>query len=101
MDDFQIFKDKELQNPTDDPIDLGKVKAGETKQFTYYVYNSSVYPYEELNFSVDHEEVTIISAPTELEETSSAEIILEWKPTVDIKRGLKTSLKIEGYQVIG
>lgn len=101
MEDFRLFKDRELKEPVDDPINLGKVKAGTSKQFTFYVYNTSVYPYEELNFSVDHNEVVIISSPKELSEKASAEIILEWKPSVDIKRGLKTSLKIEGYQVIG
>jgi hypothetical protein len=101
MDDFKIFTDEELQNPTDSPILLGKVKAGDIKQFTFYVYNSSVNPYEELNFDVDHKEVTVISAPTEMDEKSSAKLILEWKPSVDVKRGLKTNLKIEGYEVIG
>ena len=101
MSDFKIFKDKELTNEVSDHIDLGKVKAGEKKQFTYYVCNSSTFPYEELNFDVDHKEVRVISAPIEINEKSSGTIILEWKPSVDIKRGLKTSLKIEGFQVIG
>lgn len=99
--DFIIFEDKELTKPVDDPINLGKLKAGETKQFTFYIFNASVYPYEELDFILDHKEVKIISFPTEMQEKTSEIIILEWKPSVDIKRGLKTSLKIEGYQVIG
>ena len=99
--DFQIFEDKELTRPIEAPIDLGKLKAGEEKEFTYYVFNASVHPYEELKFTVDHKEVTIISSPTEMEEKSNAKIVLKWKPSIDIKRGLKTSLKIEGFQVIG
>jgi len=99
--DFKIYKDKALQEPTDDPIDLGKVKAGETKQFTFYVYNSNMNPFEDLEFSVDNAEVSVISAPTDLEEKSSAEITLQWKPSIDVKKGLKTSLKIEGYEIIG
>jgi len=99
--DFKIYKDKALQEPTDDPINLGKLKAGQSKQFTFYVYNSSVNPFEELDFSVDNPEVTVISAPTELEEKASTEIILQWKPSVDVKKGLKTSMRIEGYEIIG
>lgn len=99
--DFQIFEDKELTKRIEAPIDLGKLKAGEKKEFTYYIFNASVYPYEELDFTVDHKEVIVIFSPTEMEEKSSAKVVLEWKPSVDIKRGLKTSLKIEGYQVIG
>ncbi len=101
MADFKIFEDKELTKPVEDPIDLGKLKAGETKRFTFYVFNTSVFPYEELEFSVDHKEVIVISAPTEINEKASGTIILQWKPLVDIKRGLKASLKIEGFQVIG
>jgi hypothetical protein len=101
MEDFQLYSDKQLTEKVSDPINLGKVKAGETKTYTFYVYNASVYPYEELNFSVDHDEVAILSFPVELQEKSSAEVVLEWKPSVDIKRGLKTTLKIAGYQVIG
>lgn len=99
--DFQIFEDKELTKPIEAPLDLGKLKAGETKEYTYYVFNSSMNPYEELEFSVDHKEVQVLEAPKDMEEKSSAKIVLEWKPSVDIKRGLKTSLKIQGFQVIG
>jgi len=76
------------------------LKAGYSKKYTFYIYNSTVHPYEELKFSVDSAEVRVVSAPEELAEKRSAELILEWKPRVDIKQGLKTSLKIEGYQVI-
>ena len=101
MDDFKIYEDKELANLLESPILLGKLKAGNTKQYKFYVYNSSVKPYEEMIISVDDPEITVISSPTEMDEKSSTEIILEWKPSVDIKRGLKTSIKIEGYEVIG
>ena len=99
--DFQIFEDKGLTKPIESPLDLGKLKAGETKTYEYYVFNSSVHPYEELEFTVDHKEVKVLLSPTELEEKSSGKIVLEWKPSIDIKRGLKTSLKIQGFQVIG
>ncbi len=99
--DFQIFEDKGLTKPIEAPLDLGKLKAGETKEYTYYVFNSSMNPYEELEFSVDHKEVKVLLSPKEMEEKSSGKIVLEWKPSVDIRRGLKTSLKIAGFQVIG
>ena len=99
--DFQIFEDKELTKPIEAPLDLGKLKAGETKEYTYYVFNSSMNPYEELEFSVDHKEVEVLSSPEDMEEKKSAKIVLKWKPSIDIKRGLKTSLKIEGFEVIG
>jgi len=99
--DFKIFIDKELTNEVEDPINLGRLKAGETKQFSFYVLNTTVFPYQELKFDIEHKEVAVISAPEELNEKSSAKIILEWKPSIDIKRGLRASLKINGFQVIG
>ena len=98
---FQIFADKELTKKIESPINLGKLKVGEEKEFTYYVFNSSMNPYEELEFSVDHKEVEVLSSPEDMEEKSSAKVVLKWKPSVDIRRGLKTSLKIEGFEVIG
>lgn len=101
MEDFKIYKDKDLTELVNDPIHLGKVKAGDTKQFTFYIYNSSIHPYEDLQFIVNHDEVQIISAPMTMNEKASAELILEWKPSVDVERGLQTPLKIEGFKVIG
>lgn len=97
--DFQIYEDVALTKPVED-LNLGKLKAGESKQFTYYIANASVYPYEELQFHVEHKEVKILHAPVELNANSNSKIILEWNPSVSVKRGLKTTLKIEGFQVI-
>ena len=36
MNDFKIFLDKELQKPTSDPIELGKLKAGYSKKYKFY-----------------------------------------------------------------
>ena len=75
--DFKIFEDKELTKPIEAPIDLGKLKAGEEKEYIYYVFNASVHPYEELEFSVDHKEVTVISSPTEMEEKTRVHISID------------------------
>ena len=99
MYDFKIFHDKELQNEAGNPLRLGKVKIGETKQFIYYLYNSSLYPYQELELSINREEVKVISAPKELEEKSSAQIVLEWKPLVSTKLKVKPILEVKGFRV--
>jgi len=99
MDDFKIYKDKDLQIEAENPLNLGKVKIGDTKQFVYYIYNSSLYPYEELEFSINREEVKVISAPKELEEKSSSQVVLEWKPLVSTKLKVKPTLEIKGFRV--
>lgn len=100
--DWQIYKDEELTEPIlNDTLDLGKLKAGEKKQYTYYAFNSSVNPWDEVKFSVENDEVKVISPSEEINvaEKTSIKVILEWEPSVDIKRGLKTSLKIDGFKV--
>lgn len=99
--DFQIFKDKELKIPAGDPIDLGKVKAGKTKKFTFYVYNSSVNPHDELKFSVNNEDVSVVSSPENMKEKSTAIFILKWEPKLDVRQGLKAIINIESFEVIG
>ena len=99
MEDFKLYKDKDLQVEAENPLNFGKVKIGDTKQFTYYLYNSSEYPYEEIELSINRDEVKIVSAPTEMVEKSSAEIILEWKPLVSTKLKVKPYLEIQGFRV--
>ena len=100
MNNFKIYEDKELKIPVGEELNLGKLKAGTKKKYKFYIYNGSVNPFEELSFSVENKEVKIVEAPDELQEKSNAEIILEWSPSVDVRQGLKTRLKIEGYEVL-
>lgn len=99
MKDFKIFKDKDLKEPVENPIDLGKLKIGETKQIKLYIQNATVFPYEEIDVKTNREEVKVISAPVELREKTSAELILEWKPLVDTHLKVKPNLSIEGFKV--
>ena len=99
MDDFKIYLDKELQDLAPDPLDLGRQQIGDVKQFTFYLYNSSVYPYEEIKLSTNRKEVKVIFAPTELAEKNSNKIILEWKPLVSTRLKVKPTLEIKGYRV--
>jgi len=101
MIDFKLFLDKALQIPAEDPINLGKLKAGETKTYTFYIYNSSVFPYEELKYEFDKNDISVKESPQELLEKRSAKFVITWKPKVDVEKGLKTTLEIDGYKVIG
>lgn len=104
MEDFRLFLDQALQIPVDvddnDVISLGKLKAGETKTYTFYIYNSSVFPHEEMKYEFDKNDITVIEAPKELLEKRSAKFIIKWKPKVDIEVALKTTLDIDSYRVI-
>lgn len=99
--DFKIFEEKELINEVSDPIDLGKLKAGEKKQFIFYVFNSSRNPHDEVDFIVNNKEVKVIfpEGKVDIAEKATQKIILEWEPSVDIRRGLKASLQIDSFEV--
>ncbi len=101
MKDFKFFTDKELTNEVSDPISLGKLKAGEKKQFVYYVFNSGTRPHDEVEFIVNNEEVKVIfpEDKVDLAEKATQKIILEWVPSVDIRRGLKASIQIDSFEV--
>lgn len=99
MEDWKIFTDAKLENEVGETLDLGRVNVGDTKQFTYYLYNSSRSPYENIELLINREEVKVIEAPTKLAEKMSAKIILEWTPLVSTKLQVKPILKINGYRL--
>ena len=97
---MKIFTDKKLQNEISE-LDLGIVEAGEVETFTFYVLNDSDAYLRELVFSVEHQEVEIIKAPKELGMKKSNELVIEWKPKITLKEGLKTILHIKGIELWG
>lgn len=95
---WKFYEDKELQILVD-PIDLGKLKTGETKQIKFWLYNAGVYPFEEIVLDPQHPELTIIEAPTELKEKSAGVFIIEWVAKINTKINLKPKLKITGFEI--
>ncbi len=96
--EWRFYKDKDLQELVN-PINLGKLKTGQTKQTKLWMYNGGVYPFEEIALDPQHPELTIIEAPTELKEKSAAVVIIEWKAKVDTKINLQPKLKITGFEL--
>ena len=95
---MKLYKDSSLKEEIT-TLDLGTVEAGSKKEFTFYVVNDQDCVMENLEFLVANKEVKIFSAPKVLSNYEKAELVVEWKPSVTIKRGLKTSLEIKGYEV--
>jgi hypothetical protein len=80
-------------------FDFGIVSAGESIKYEYTILNDSSADIVELGFIIDNSEVKIISAPTEIKSQEVAKLVLEWKPSVTLKQGLKEELKITGYEI--
>ncbi len=92
---MKIYSSKDLTEEVRD-LDLGTVKAGEKKEFTFYAYNESLGELVNLEFSTSAMEVKIISAPREMKPKSIAEIVIEYAPLITIEQGLKTDINIKG-----
>lgn len=101
---IKLFFDEELKEEMGDTYDFGRVFAGEKKIGKIYVYNNSNATYETIEFTpvkpvikdeqtvyVEHDEVVVISAPGRLMAYEKGELILEYRPKIDIKKGLKGS----------
>ena len=95
---MKLYKDSDLQEEIVS-LDLGIVTAGETKKYTYYVYNDTNAKLENIKFQVSHKEVFILEAPKELGSKESAKLVVEWEPSVTVKQGLKTLLKVQASEL--
>lgn len=97
---MKIYKNKNLTEEVIE-LNLGIVEAGDSKIFTYYIKNDSDAELTNLNFSVDHKEVKVIEFPNILSKQTSAELKIEWKPSITLKEGLHTKLLISGIELWG
>jgi hypothetical protein len=96
-DHLKIYYDKELHNEIDDStLDLGTLKAGESKLYTFFVRNDGWGEFFELQFAVDHEELLIEMAPEFLAPNEVKELRIRWRSTVDIEQPQKAQLSITG-----
>lgn len=100
---MKLYKDKELTEEIkiDDLIDFGIVPAGESKQYTIWILNDSRAYLRKLEFIIEHSEIEIIEAPTELSAQTIGELIIEWNPSITLKEGLKVSLRIKREELWG
>jgi len=97
---MKIYKDRTLKQEVK-TLDLGVVEAGDTKEFSFYVYNDLDADLQFLQFSVKHPEVHITKAPQNLSKKTSEELKIKWTPSVTLKEGLKAELNIRGVELWG
>ena len=97
---MKIFKNVELTEEIT-ALELGIVKVGETKEFIFYLLNDTNAELQDLEFSVNHNEVTVKEAPKIINRNSVAKLIIEWTPSITLKEGLKASLNVKGVEIWG
>ena len=85
---MKLFRDKELTEEISD-INFGIVVAGESKSFTYYLYNEKLGRAVNIKTVIENNEVQVTKAPETLQAKESAEIELTWTPSITLEQGLR------------
>ena len=97
---MKIFKDQELKQPIE-VFDFGIVEAGSVEEFKYYLVNDSYAELKNLTFFIDHPEIKVIEAPIDMPAKAIAELIIRWTPSITLKQGLQTRLRVSGMELWG
>jgi hypothetical protein len=82
-------------------LDLGTVEAGKTKDFQFFIHNDSEAFLDKIEISTDSSEVKIISAPKTLKANEKVSFFVQYSPSITLKQGLKTNIKISAYEIWG
>ena len=96
---MKLYKSPDLKIEIFNILDFGIVDVGQEKDIVIYVKNDNGTLVTDLKFFVNNKEIAILSAPTELKKDEVDKIILKWKPTLEVKVGLKAELNISGSEI--
>lgn len=97
---IKIFKDEALTNQViDEVIDLGIVKAGETKRFTFWLLNDTKAEIRELKIDINHDEIKVLDVPKHIEPNSYSSFVIEWSPSITVEEGLRTPVRITAIRL--
>ena len=95
-----LYNEKEVS-----VLDLGMVKIGETKVYSYTLENDTPWRVKDIELSlkdVDNKAVTeikFLEAPKSMTGNSKSLLKFSWTPTTEIKKGLKTQLQIKAVEI--
>ena len=96
---MKIYKDSSLNEEISQTLDFGVVQAGDTKEYSYCIYNETNAELVELSFIISNKEVEILDYPKKLLAKTHGTLKIKYSPSVDIKKGLKTLLEFKGIEV--
>ena len=86
-------------------LNLGEVRIGESKTYNYTLENDSVWNVRDIELSlVDIDgkpvtEITFTESPTTMKGNTRSTLQFSWTPSIEIKRGLKTTLQIKAIEI--
>ena len=80
-------------------LDLGILEAGQSKKYEYYLYNEAEVEAVDIKVEIEHKEVFVLSAPKKLNAGEKQVFSIEWKPTLTIKKGLQTLIRVNAVEL--
>jgi len=80
-------------------LDLGIVEAGTSKKYEYLIYNDAEVEVTDIKVLIGHDEVQILDFPKELESKQKGSLTIKWSPSLTLKRGLQTLIKLAGTEL--
>lgn len=80
-------------------FDLGIVEAGKSKEYSYYIVNDTVAELVDVKVEIAHKEVEIVTFPSKLKAGERGELTIKWSPSLTVKKGLQTLVKITGSEL--
>lgn len=95
---MKLFNNEVLQTEIKE-FDFGIVKAGESKQFDYWLHNETAAKVINIELDIANKEVSVITAPKELLAGQKAKVSVIWKPSITVRQGLKSLLKIKASEL--
>ena len=82
-----------------DTIPLGIVEAGKQKEFEFIIFNNTSAETTDIKIEIAHKEIEILDYPKELKANNSGILKIRWNPSLTIKQGLKTTVKLTASEL--
>lgn len=80
-------------------VEFGMVEVGTSRTVEVLVLNDTEARLRNMIFKC--EGVEVLEAPVSLEPNDSGVVKLKWTPSLNIKKGLRAELKVEGLEIYG
>jgi len=80
-------------------VNLGIVKAGEIKEYSYIFYNESPREVIDIKVEIGDSEVEILDSPETMSPESKAELKIAWSPSLTVKKGLKALIRVTAEEL--
>ena len=85
--------------PEKEPILLGIVDAGTSKEYSYFLYNDEADEVIDISIEFEHKEIEVLKCPTNLGYKGKDVLKIKWSPSLTVKKGLKAPFKIKATEL--